>query len=44
MNCRGCDSNFRTINIPDNKTRICYKCGFDNGKVCDEKKEGENED
>ena len=38
MRCEGCDSNFRTIDIPDNKNRVCYKCGFNNGKKEDEEK------
>lgn len=37
MRCKDCDSNFRTIHIEDNKERICYKCGFNNGKKQDEK-------
>jgi len=32
MECKNCGSNFRTINLPDDKDRICYKCGFNNGK------------
>jgi uncharacterized paraquat-inducible protein A len=31
MRCKNCDSNFRTINIPQGKKIICYKCGHDNG-------------
>jgi len=33
MRCERCEGNFRTINIPEDKDRICYKCGFNNGKV-----------
>ena len=32
MVCKNCDRNFRTIEIPPNKERICYKCGFNNGR------------
>lgn len=32
MRCKNCQCNFRTIHIPDNKDRVCYKCGFNNGK------------
>ncbi len=33
MRCENCDSNFRTKEIPDDKDRVCYKCGHNNGKV-----------
>ena len=36
MECKKCESNFRTINTPDNKDRVCYKCGHNNGKKKDE--------
>ena len=42
MRCKECDSNFRTINIPDDKDRVCYKCGFNNGTKQNEAEEEEN--
>lgn len=39
MRCKNCDSNFRTIGIPDNQDRICYKCGYNNGKAIDDNDE-----
>ena len=38
MRCESCDSNFRTINTPKDEDRVCYKCGFNNGKERDELK------
>ena len=38
MECKGCGANFRTIDIPPNKDRICYKCQFNNGKSQDDEK------
>lgn len=37
MECKNCESNFRTISTPDNMDRVCYKCGHNNGKKQDEK-------
>lgn len=39
MECKDCESNFRTIHIPNNVDRICYKCGFNNGKLIEEVKD-----
>lgn len=36
MICKNCDKNFRTIDTPPNKDKICYKCGFNNGKEEDD--------
>lgn len=36
MRCKGCDSNFRTLNIAPDKDRICYKCSWNNGKKIDD--------
>ncbi len=36
MKCENCGDNFRTINLPDYVERICYKCGFNNGKLIDD--------
>ena len=43
MECKNCESNFRTIHIPDDKDRICYKCGFNNGKKINDEKEIEGQ-
>lgn len=32
MECKGCSSNFRTVETPKNQDRICYKCGHNNGR------------
>jgi len=40
MRCKNCDSNFRTIHIPDYMDRICYKCKHNNGTATDEEQEG----
>ena len=37
MECKNCGSNFRTIQLSDDEDRICYKCNYNNGKLCDEK-------
>lgn len=32
MICKNCKEKFRTIDIQKDKDKICYKCGFNNGK------------
>lgn len=39
MKCKNCELNFRTIHIPIDKDRICYKCGYNNGKGSEQDKE-----
>jgi len=33
MRCKNCDSNFRTLGIPEDMDRVCYKCEFNNGRI-----------
>ena len=37
MLCKSCKRAFRSVHIPENEDRICYKCGHNNGKAIDDK-------